>query len=106
MPHNIQRHIANILRQRIVTTAHEGQGPACDDHVDGCARAGPEEYVALQLSEANRFGLPCGRNQFHGVFDKGRVNIHAVGATLQGDHFFGIEDGLQPPVERRSSAPR
>ena len=94
MPHDVERHVANVFRKGVVASAHEGQGPARYYHVDGSPRAGAEQYVAAEFSESARIGLASGGHQPHRVVDESGVHVDAVRLTLQTNSFLDAQDGL------------
>ena len=49
---DVERHVHDVLGQRVVAAPDEGQRPGREDEIDRGARAGPEGDVALEVAES------------------------------------------------------
>ena len=98
--------LLDVLRQRILTTAHERERAAGEDHVDRRARAGAERDETRQLPEPDRGDVARGVGELHRVLDERGIDEHRVGRPLQPDQLLGVERPPRRLLRRRSCARR
>ena len=86
MPEHVGGHVEHVLRQHVVTAAHQGQPTRGGDHAQRGTRARPVRDPAGDVGHAVLARLPGGQHQPDHVVDQRVVHEDVAGRPLQPQH--------------------